>query len=253
MERMGETVTSFQPFDLLTDRQPLLIKEGLITTYPTEKVVETISSMYHLTISGKKNSPTYDKLREYEDENGDITVKRPNEKDDIIVVTLSDADNRFKDINAHLLKYGWVNYRTDEISNGYKFYFEKKFGDRFTVKQLRKMTDKIYHATRAKLRKKIMNQGLIPKESKTYGLNNEPRIYFRVDVPSKDMAEDLGRMKGDDSPAIVVEIDLSKLKQSQSFFFDGRWPNSIFTFEPIPAAALRVMDEEELPKIKLNY
>ena len=253
MERMGEIVTPFHPFDIMIDNEPLLIKEGLIMSYPTDRVVDAISSLYHLTISGSKNNPNYDKLRGNEEEAGDISIKRPNGKDEVIVVSLPSKDDVFDGINAHLLKYGWVNYRTDETSGGYEFYFEKRFGDRFSVKQLLKVTDKIYHATSSRLVKKITSQGLTPKESKTPGFDNEPRIYFRVDMPSKDMAEDLARMKGDNSPAVVLEIDLAALKPSQSFFFDPRWPNSIFTFEPIPPTAIRVMDDGELPKIKLNY
>lgn len=222
-------------------------------SYPTDRVVDTISSLYHLTTSGNKNNPIYDKLRGNEEETGDISIKHPNGKDEVIVVSLPDKGEVFDGINAHLLKYGWVNYRTDETANGYEFYFEKKFGDRFSVKQLLKVTDKIYHATSSRSIKKITSQGLIPKESKTPGFDNEPRIYFRVDMPSKDMAEDLARMKGDNSPSVVLEIDLMKLNSSQSFFFDPRWPNSIFTFEPIPPSAVRVMNDEELPKIKLNY
>lgn len=254
MERMGETVVSLQPFDILTDNQPLLIKEGLIMSYPTEHVMQAIADNNNLTIAGKSNTEIMSNLRGTGDvKNGDIKIVRPNGNDENLLVTLKGKDETFNKINSHMLKYGWVNYRTDENEGEYKFYFEKKFGDRFTVKKLAKVTDKIYHVSSARVAQKILNQGLIPKPSKTPGFENEPRIYFRVDIPSRELADDLVRMKGDLSPAKVFEVDLAKINQNQSFFFDSRWVNSVFTFEPIPPDAIRLMEKDELPKIKLNY
>lgn len=253
MGRMGENVTSHTLFDVMVEKRPLLIKEGLITTYPTESVIDSIAEHNGLSINGKWKD-TIDSMRGKENEpNGDIRISKPNGTDEIIVVTLPRESELFDKINAHMLKYGWFNYRTDGNDDNVEYMFEKKFGDRFTVGQLLNMTDKIYHVTSSRLKKKILGQGLVPKKSKTPGFDNEPRIYFRADIPSKEQAYDLNLMKGDNAPPVVVEVDLNKLNKKQSFFFDARWKNSIFTFEPIPSSAIRVMDDSELERIKLNY
>ena len=254
MKRMGETVYSTEQFDMLVDIRPLLIKEGLITTYPTDSVVKAIADHSNLSVNGKWKSGIRGAMDGIETRpSGDIRIERPNGKDDVIVVTLQKNSDAFDNVNAHMLKYGWYNSRTDENNDTIEYSFEKKFGDRFTVRQLRKMTNKIYHVTSSKLRKKIISQGLIPKESKTLGFSNGSRIYFRPDLPSKDMARNFMDLKLDKEPPIAVEVDLDGLNSDQAFFFDPRWKNSIFTFEPIPNTAIKIMEEDELPNIRLNY
>ena len=236
-------------FDAARKRFPLIIKEGLIVTYPTESVVNAIAEQNNLSINGKYRLFSFAEWTP----DGDIRVSKPNGEQETIVVTLPFGSDKFYNINAHMLKYGWFNYRTDESNDGIEYAFEKKFGDRFTVNQLLNLTDKIYHVTSSVLKKKITSQGLVPKESKTPGFSNEPRVYFRLDVPTKGMAYDLMNLKFSNEPPIVVEVDLRILKPEQAFFFDPRWRNSIFTFEPIPVNAIRVMENDELPKFKLNY
>jgi hypothetical protein len=251
MDRLGGNTHPITSFDLSVNVRPLIIKEGLIMTYPTESVVAAIAEHNGLSINGK-NINTLSALKGKEP-SGDIRVSSENGEDEIIVVTLLKGSDKFDGINAHMLKYGWFNYRTDEYDDRLEHMYEKKFGDRFTVGQLLNLTDKIYHITSSVLRKKISSQGLVPKESKTPGFSNEPRVYFRLDVPTKGMAGDLMNMKFSNEPPVVIEVDLRKMNPSQAFFFDPRWINSIFTFEPIPVNAIRVMNDSELPKFRLNY
>ena len=249
MDRIGGECNSSGLFDLVRRMNPLIIKEGLIMTYPTESVINVIAENNNLSINGEYKSFSFNTTAP----DGDIRISKPNGEQEIIVVTLPLGSDKFDGINAHMLKYGWFNYRTDEHDEYVEYMFEKKFGDRFTVGQLLNLTDKIYHITSSVLKKKISSQGLVPKESKTPGFSNEPRIYFRLDVPTKDMAYDLMNLKFSNEPPVVIEVDLRKMNPSQAFFFDPRWRNSIFTFEPIPVNAVRIMEDDELPKFKLNY
>ena len=254
MKKMGETVYSTEQFDMIVDISPLLIKEGLIMAYPTDSVVKAIADHNNLSVNGKWKNGIRGVMNGIETRpSGNIKIERPNGKDDVIVVTLPKSSDAFNNVNAHMLKYGWYNSRTDVNDDTFEYSFEKKFGDRFTAGQLRKMTDKIYHVTSSKLKKKIISQGLIPQESKTLGFSNEPGIYFRPDLPAKDLARNFMHLKLDGEPPIVVEIDLGGLNPGQAFFFDPRWKNSIFTFEPIPNTAIKIMEEDELPNIRLNY
>ena len=44
MKRMGESLPNFSYYEVLMNQKPLLIKEGLIITYPTDNVVNILSS-----------------------------------------------------------------------------------------------------------------------------------------------------------------------------------------------------------------
>lgn len=252
MKRIGEDLPIFSEYDILRSQKPLIIKEGLITTYPTSSVVNAISSIFHLTINNEYNKDIIGLLKKGEERkiNGDISIVKLNEENDTIVITLKN-NSLYQNINSHLLKYGWVNYRTEEDNDEIKYYYEKRFGDRFSVKDLKNLTPKIYHITSSTLKNKILKQGLIPKKSKTSGFENEARIYFRIDLPSKEQAFELNIMKLNFAPPVVFEVDLNKLDNNQSFFYDSRWLNSIYTFEPIPPSAIRIMEENELLNIKL--
>ena len=241
MERMGEKVNSFHSFDLATQRHPLIIKEGLIQTYPTDRVVDAVAKNAHLKVWGETGNQLNTLRQKPKPFNGEIGVVYFNGNDENILVKIpSENLKAFENINAHLLKYGWVNFKQKIVDDKTFFYFEKKFGDRFTTEQLLNITDKIYHVTNSSLENKILKQGLIPKQSKTPGFNNEPRIYFLPNPPTKDEAYEIVRMKGKDEQPIIAEVDLKSLKKNQAFFFDSRWANSFFTFEPIPIAAITI-------------
>lgn len=238
MKRIGEDLPNFSEYDVIMNKCPLIIKEGLIKTQPTSLTVDSLKINFNLFDDNDKNVGN--------NYNGKIKVISINEKSEVIVITLFNNDIITK-IKEKCLVYGWINYRTEDN----KYYFEKRFGDRFSASQLLNMTKKIYHITSSTLINKIKKEGLIPKESKTLGFENEPRIYFRLDIPSKEQAHELNLMKFNFAPPAVFEIDVNKLNKNQSFFYDSRWLNSIFTFEPIPINAIRLMEQNELLDIKL--
>ena len=160
MKRMGESLPNFSYYEVLMNQKPLIIKEGLIMAYPTDNVVNILSSLYGL----KRNNKTDLLCRnEEKNENGNINVVKLNGKEDTIIITLKN-NSLFNDINAHCLKYGWVNYRTDEENENKIYYFEKRFGDRFTANALKNMCKKIYHITSSTLKNKILKQELILTE-----------------------------------------------------------------------------------------
>ena len=68
------------------------------------------------------------------------------------------------------------------------------------------ITDKIYHIGPSNIIDKVKKQGLIPKESKSPGFYNEPRIYLSFEKDYYDL-EDLASIRDVDSMAIF-EIDV---------------------------------------------
>lgn len=244
MARIDNTYKPGSLFGEAVDRFPLLIKEGLIKSYPVSAVAKAISDIFTLDFEG--NVSLGAKMRE-KPVNGRIWITTENGDDEVIFVELNNT-GILDDMNHYFLKYGWFDYRSDD--NIYRY--ERKFGDRFSVRQLRNVTSEIYHITTIDLKKKIEREGLVPKESKTPGFNNEDRLYFMLEKPTPDDISAFSSMKQFDKPCIVVGVDLGKLPSGQSFFFDPRWQNSIFTFEPIPKNAIRILDESEFPKFRLR-
>lgn len=244
MARIDKTYGPGTLFGESVDRFPILIKEGLIKSYPVSAVARAISQLFTLEFEGKISLGA--RIRE-KSSNGRIWVSTENGNDEVIYVEV-DNPEIIENMDNHFLKYGWFNYRTDGNVRRY----ERKFGDRFSVRQLRNVTDEIYHITTVDLRKKIEREGLIPKASKTLGFTNDERIYFSLEKPTPSDISAFKSMKSLDKPCIVVGVSLEKLPTGQSFFFDPRWQNSIFTFEPIPMGAVRIIDGSELPKFRLR-
>ena len=80
MKRMGETVYSSEQFDMMVDIRPLLIKEGLIMTYPTDSVVKAIASHNNLSVNGKWKSGIRDVMDGIEDQAGILELKGLTER-----------------------------------------------------------------------------------------------------------------------------------------------------------------------------
>ena len=236
MSRIDNTFTPGTLFEESVERIPLRIEEGLIKSYPIERVAESIASLFNLQYNGKVNA--LNPIRGITTTNGEIRITSENGADKIISVEVTNEDI-IEDMDRHFLKYGWFNFRTD--GNVHKY--ERKFGDRFSAKQLLNVTNRLYHIMPSTLIGKVTTQGLVPKSSKTYGFSNEERIYLSVYEPSADDVNDFKLMKGDwNKDYSAVEVHVDKIPETQSFFFDPRWPDSVFTFEPIPSSAIKIVE-----------
>lgn len=233
-------------FESRLDVNPLIIKEGLICSYPMESVICSIAQLFKLEVGGSPSGV-------FMDYNGRIMQAIANPETDFIKVILKkSAADKKTSMDNHFLKYGWYNSRIDDNDGYLILWYERKFGDRFTARQLRNITQYIYHITSIRLKKKIQKEGLIPKASKSIGFEYNERIFFNLEKPSRGEAQEFQAMKLDGSLPIVLEVNLEKLSPQQAFFFDARWMNSIYTFEPIPPTAIKSMDISELPNFKLN-
>jgi hypothetical protein len=238
MSRMGEDLTfPSSAFEARINVMPLMIEEGLIKSYPVEDVMNTIANLFHLNINGEDPLMNWHKFRGIS-VSGNICQSTSNGEDTVIKLVLPKASENFDKINAKMLKYGWFNSASYEDKDNTVFVFERKFGDRFVARQLSSQFKTIYHVTSLKNKDKITKQGLIPKASKTPGIKNDERLYFSVSEPSPEDAKNVVAMHGKEEIPIVLKINVDKLNPNTSFFFDPRWSNSIYTFEPIPVQAI---------------
>lgn len=240
MKRMGENISPTSFWDKIIDEKPIFLKEGLIASYNGEMVLNAICDSFHLRRNGKTHKISLEPLRGIEHVYiGDAFLTKENEED-IIKVRL-DADEDFIDvIKKRLEKYGWNLFRTDkDEDNKTIFSFEKRYPTSFYARNILNITDKIYHIGPSNIIDKVKKQGLIPKESKSPGFYNEPRIYFSFEKDYYDL-EDLALIRDVDS-MVIFEIDVTKLNSEHKFFWDGRMPNAFFSLEPISPNAITVI------------
>lgn len=237
---MGEDISPLSFWDKIIDEKPIFLKEGLIASYNGEMVLNAICDSFHLRRNGKTHKISLEPLRGIEHVYiGDAFLTKENEED-IIKVRL-DADEDFIDvIKKRLEKYGWNLFRTDkDEDNKTIFSFEKRYPTSFYARNILNITDKIYHIGPSNIIDKVKKQGLIPKESKSPGFYNEPRIYLSFEKDYYDL-EDLASIRDVDS-MVIFEIDVTKLNSEHKFFWDGRMPNAFFTLEPIPPKAINII------------
>lgn len=241
MSRMGEDIKKIDTWEKIINETPVFISEGLLKTYNTSLVINAISSIFKLRKNGKEPSLSILKMLGKEDVYiGDIFFKKSSNDEEEIKIIL-DYDEKFISvIEKKLFKYGWVLYRIDKnINNKTEFIFEKKFPTSFMVENLLKFTKYIYHQTSLNLLQKINKQGLIPKESKSPGFYNEPRIYFWLN--KDDIEKDIIKT----NKIITFKVNLEKLIKNHIFYIDNRMINALYTKEPISINALNLIEYEE--------
>ena len=254
MRRMGENVspTSFEDcmlkdtnsvYGKVIIEAPIIINEGLITTYDSSMVLNAICDSFHLAKNGKrKEILTYTmKGLEYI-YIGEAFLEKNENGEDIIKITLDANESFIATIEKRMNKYGWTLFRDDLVYGKTVFSFEKKYPTCGTVSKLLRFTNKLYHIAPENVVHKIMKQGLIPKKSKTLGLYNEPRIYLWVNEPEDNQWEEMfdtrGKQKG-----ILLSIDLTKLNPEHKIYFDNRMPNALFSLEPISCNAIEIISK----------
>ena len=116
MKRMGENISPLSFWDKMIDENPIIIKEGLITSYNGEMVLNAICDSFHLRKNGQTKI-SIEPLRGTEYIYiGDAYITKENEEE-IIKVRL-DANEDFIDIiKKRLEKYGWNLFRKDKDEN----------------------------------------------------------------------------------------------------------------------------------------
>lgn len=236
MNRMGENINEMDTWEKIILETPIIISEGLIKTYDTSLVINAMSSIFKLRKNGKRPEISLLNILGKDDIYiGDIFLKNGSNGEEEIKIILYKNDDFIKLIERKMEKYGWSLYREEKGSdNRTEFIFEKKFPTHFLTKNLLKYTNKIYHQTTVKLLDKITKQGIIPKTSKSPGFQNEPRIYFWLNVPND---ENIINARGVEN-VINIEINLEKLNKNHIFYIDNRMGDAIYTKEPIPPTAI---------------
>lgn len=238
MNRMGESISASNYWEVRMKEIPIVLQEGLITTYHPITTLNAICDCFNLRLNGKNRQYSLPKIRGFETTYiGDAYLVKNKNSDDIIKIKLDEIENYNEIISLiekRMNKYGWSLYRTDKNNNEKIYYFEKLFPFSFNTKHLQRINDVIYHIAPIKIKDKILKQGLIPKESKTPGFKNEPRIYFHI---FQDDAINWNKITQREN--CLIEIDLSKLNPEHKFYIDSRMVDTFFSKEPISPITIK--------------
>ena len=235
MKRMGEVVCD--PMEMAAYCSaymlPVVINEGLIKSYDIDQVIEYISTAF-----GLKNLDT-NKITFYDikGEEAPDTIRRGYGENgtDLIIIRLRNREDKRPVIEQYMKKYGWVLSRVDEEPvKGFSLTFEKKFNEYFYNKQLKRITNRLYHVTDKSNLERIKKRGLVTKEKKdSVGLMHDERLYLFINEPEEVNIN----LTANVTPSIL-KIDLDKLPDSVRFYFDPRVENAFYTFENIPPEAI---------------
>ena len=242
MKRMGEDLSTYSIWDMIMIDNPIVINEGLITTYDSNIVLDAICKSFHLRKNGNHIENMIMVLKNKETIYiGDAFLIKGENDEDIIKIVLDTNENFIETIKQRMSKYGWSLYRRDKnLNNKTEFMFEKRYPECFTTTQLLKVINSLYHVAPNGVINKILKQGLVPKTSKTLGFSNEPRIYLWLQrMNDIDWSTMINLRRNDHGK--TLKIDLTKLDLDHKFYIDQRIPNALFSLEPIPPSAIEIL------------
>lgn len=243
-----------------------VLEEGLIESYPPERVVEVLAGMFNLEIGFEKEGQITgaclgtNELRPRR--NGCIDIVSTHSGDDVICAVIPSgehAEHNREALETKLHKYGWYIaackpfvFRGQEIDGWQVVQFEKKFGIDVTYPIKHNPVFRyLYHICPKSVLPKIMRQGLKPVYKHRTDFNNPDRAYFFV----KDLTPDGRRFVAGDfnknRPAnkqerefCYLRVDTKKMNNNPTFYLDSRMPadSAVYTMDSVTPEAIEVIE-----------
>ena len=236
------------PIEENSIRNPLV--EGLIVSYPLEKVVSYISKSFVLD----KDMNLY--LSNPKNKYGVIIPTKSNNSTDVIMVALRKKANGIYEqlVNTMENLCGWqlscvVNntptakgYPKWFIDYHYVLQFEKRIDNDATEEVFSRKY--IYHVCPMSKIEKIKRIGLTPRDSTWNEFKHKDRIYFYLNKPKlSDVSKEFSKKNVVTNEYALLCIDLSLIDKSTQFFYDPRQPGGVITTDNIPPKAIRIIQE----------
>lgn len=245
-------------YSAMLESKPYLLKEGLIQSYPIDRVVSALKSLFNLYDGNNKeeqNKLLYflDRGEKYNDFNGIIFLNEYSQNDtQRIEIKVNKNDFNQEDFDRYLLKYGWycgISERVYGYDNIIRFIYEKKFD--IDVTELVKEKRFIYHICPNIYLNKINRVGLKPKYSSWNQFKNPERVYFFLEKISHEKfcawaynfhwEKNMERRELNDGWSLL-KIDTMNLTNNPSFYFDARMRNGIYTMDSISPENIEIID-----------
>lgn len=240
MKRMGEPVdnTGSSLYSMISDASmPIIIDEGLIKTYPTDVVVDVIARLFHLENENKETN-TLQKIAGKEIQfSGKINKSESENGEDIINIFVSNDCNREKLIGK-MKKYGWLL----SYQYGDKMTFEKKFPLYvYAIQLIYYGHNKLYHMSSEENDESILKKGIKAKNDSISFKDGTERVYLFLNKPDPEIFSGMAAYKSVHKMSLF-EIDLTKINNGIKFYFDQRFPDALFTYEPMPSFAIKKIE-----------
>lgn len=235
-------------FPVDEEQLSLSLMEGLMFSYPLEKVVPYLMKTFSL--DGNMNSY----LSGGGSKNGVVTPMKGNNGTDVIMVAIrkyaTGVYEQLKDTMNNLC--GWqlsciVNdtpssrrYPKWFIDYHYVLQFEKRIDDDATVDVFKQRY--IYHVCPTSRLGKIMHIGLSPRDSTWGEFKHKGRIYFYLEIPNlTDISREFSMKNVATDGYNLLAIDVSLIDKETKFFYDPRQPGGVITTDNIPPKAIKVL------------
>jgi len=222
-----------------------VISEGLIRTYPIEKVVECLARLFNLATDSKLLPQVEAGQSKY---NGLINIAEGNNDTKEILVFVPDSEYNKENIDKYMNKWGYFcSYKRKYLNKAdlIILQYEKKFD--IDVTDYIKKSGVIYHIAPNNVVEKIMKKGLIPKNS-TWQFSHEGRVYcfyqplsdfgFNEFVNDFQYNKKIGKNNNGFS---LLQIDVSLLNNDVKFYADPRQINAVYTMDNIPPQAIKII------------
>ena len=241
-------------YSVALEGKPYLIKEGLIETYPIERVIFSLSGLFDL-YSGddpKERNRVLYTLDHGNDckYNGTIEIAESKNETQRIEIKVSRKAFNQVDFDKYLLKYGWFcgfAGRLFGYTDMVQFIYEKKFDVEVTDAVMKKRY--IYHICPNIYLNRINWKGLKPKFSSWNRFSNPERIYFFLkDIPHDTFIVWVNNFKegkninNTDDGWSLLRIDTASLTNNPSFYFDPRMKDGIYTMDNISPESIEIID-----------
>lgn len=219
----------------------IMLTEGLIKSYPTDKSVEYIKNLFNLSDDA-------------------IKAVEYNGIEKLLITFVPKPENWDVLMNAtNLCGFFLSRPKPDQIYNyigrQVRLEFEKKYSNDL-FDELKSNGENLIHLTPLKNVDKIRNIGLVPA-AKNLAFNYPERVYLLKESTPDDIIDWLckalskvytGKRKEKVIDYAKIVIDINKLKEDTKLFQDPNLPKfGLFTTDNIPTDAIR-----NVQKIKIN-
>lgn len=224
-----------------------IIKEGLIKTYPIEKLYKHAIQYCNFASSVKQyNEGNYQGvIGVVNGENGTKAIK--------IVYQKGNYNNKLLDNMFNT--YGYFKSNEEKLDENFvTVEYESKFDELFKQQLLKKQF--IYHLTTEKKCEKILKEGIKVHTGKE-NFNYPSRTYFFTDLFSYSFLKEFYNEKLENNKNIIpnkiykislilLEIDIQNIIDKVKFYNDPNMVNGIYTEDYIPPEIIKI-------KKKINY
>ena len=215
------------------------INEGLITTYPYEKVIKSIKRKFYL----------------YDDQVSYNTINNDGEFVTLIYIMLPNKSTKSEigDIDNFMNTCGYFriqNFQKIEDTNYGILIYEPKYSHNISEK-IRKECSVIYHSTPNIYLNKILKNGLVPSHKNALFFYPDRSYCMLGDYMSKEQLLALKNVQMvrnsqnpqyknpyDDLQYSLLTIDVNKIPKDVKMYSDPMAPKAFFTYDIIPSNAI---------------